>query len=75
MIRRLTELLSFYVHSDEETEEGLSNGDGDMHVLWKAQKVANVHLLFQVIRTLVSPSNSSVDMVQKAQVLMNRCSK
>ncbi len=79
LIQRLTVLLKHYLHS-EELEESLSNGHGEHGDVaeessgWTPQKVHNVHLLFEVIRTLVNPSNSD-KMVQAVQKTMNSCGK
>lgn len=40
--------------------------------LWSAQKVANLHLMLKVVRTLVSPSNPS-NVTASCQANMRRC--
>jgi len=39
---------------------------------WSAQKVANMHLLLQLVRTLVSPNNPQNQTVA-CQKVMNQC--
>ena len=39
---------------------------------WSAQKVTNIHLMLQLVRTLVSPNNST-QALQSCQKVMNQC--
>lgn len=41
---------------------------------WSAQKVTNIHLILQLVRTLVSPSNPQNQTVA-CQKVMNQCGK
>lgn len=45
----------------------------DSESVWSAQKVANLHLMIKVIRTLVSPSNPS-NVTSSCQLVMQQCS-
>lgn len=58
-----TKQISVFFQKCLEVEGGSSES-----VAWSTQKIGNVHSMFQVVRTLVSPSNSSqvVEPAQKA---------
>ncbi|KAG1714455.1 General vesicular transport factor p115 [Nymphon striatum] len=51
----------FRLQSDSEVDAG-----------WSAQKVANIHLMLQVLRTLVAPSNP-LQVTSSCQKVMNSC--
>lgn len=44
----------------------------DSESVWSAQKVANLHLMIKVIRTLVAPSNPS-NVTSSCQLVMQQC--